>query len=149
VYQMFRSAYATYFHDITSGNNGYAAGPNYDLVTGLGTPHADQVIQALMNATGSGSTLTLAKPSGTGSNPGSGVTRGLVTHAEPAPEPAQAVVPAPATQAPHTVATGVPGQTAPVGSAADVFRFRLGSVVPLPQRDGIPLNVNVVVSVPV
>jgi subtilase family serine protease len=26
------------FHDITSGNNGFAAGPGYDLVTGRGTP---------------------------------------------------------------------------------------------------------------
>src|SRR5262249_24670204 len=26
------------FHDVTTGNNGYAAGPGYDLVTGRGTP---------------------------------------------------------------------------------------------------------------
>jgi subtilase family serine protease len=32
------SAYASYFRDITSGSNGYAAGPGYDLVTGLGSP---------------------------------------------------------------------------------------------------------------
>jgi hypothetical protein len=32
------------FHDITSGNNGYAAGPGYDLVTGLGSPRAAQVV---------------------------------------------------------------------------------------------------------
>ena len=32
------SSYATDIRDITSGNNGYAAGSNYDLVTGLGTP---------------------------------------------------------------------------------------------------------------
>ena len=29
------------FHDITQGNNGYPAGPGYDLVTGLGTPKAN------------------------------------------------------------------------------------------------------------
>jgi autotransporter-associated beta strand protein len=29
------------FHDITKGNNGFAAGPGYDLVTGLGTPVAN------------------------------------------------------------------------------------------------------------
>jgi subtilase family serine protease len=28
------------FHDITTGNNGYAAGPGYDLITGVGTPNA-------------------------------------------------------------------------------------------------------------
>lgn len=35
------------FHDITQGNNGYAAGPGYDYVTGLGTPFADRVIKDL------------------------------------------------------------------------------------------------------
>ncbi len=42
-------SYTTAFHDVTSGGNGYAAGPGYDLVTGLGTPQAGQVIQALIN----------------------------------------------------------------------------------------------------
>src|SRR5262249_3504376 len=28
------------FHDIVEGNNGFAAGPGYDLVTGRGTPDA-------------------------------------------------------------------------------------------------------------
>ncbi|HEV8061687.1 MAG TPA: S53 family peptidase, partial [Gemmataceae bacterium] len=32
------------FHDITQGNNGYSAGPGYDLVTGLGTPNAQYLI---------------------------------------------------------------------------------------------------------
>ena len=32
------SAYASYFRDITSGSNGYPAGPGYDYVTGLGSP---------------------------------------------------------------------------------------------------------------
>jgi len=36
------------FHDITSGNNGYAAGPGYDLVTGLGTPVANKLIVDLI-----------------------------------------------------------------------------------------------------
>ena len=31
---------STYYHDITSGSNGFAAGPGYDLATGLGTPKA-------------------------------------------------------------------------------------------------------------
>ena len=37
------------FHDILSGNNGYAAGPGYDLVTGLGTPVANLLVPALAN----------------------------------------------------------------------------------------------------
>jgi subtilisin-like proprotein convertase family protein len=36
------------FHDITSGNNGFSAGPGYDLVTGLGTPLANQVVNSLV-----------------------------------------------------------------------------------------------------
>ncbi|MCX5683065.1 MAG: hydantoinase B/oxoprolinase family protein, partial [Planctomycetota bacterium] len=35
------------FHDITSGNNGYAAAAGYDLVTGLGTPVANKLIYDL------------------------------------------------------------------------------------------------------
>jgi hypothetical protein len=38
------------FHDITSGNNGYAAGPGYDEVTGRGTPVANLVVPALAGA---------------------------------------------------------------------------------------------------
>jgi hypothetical protein len=44
---------STYFHDITAGTStgtpNYAATANYDLVTGLGTPHADQVVAALVS----------------------------------------------------------------------------------------------------
>ena len=40
------------FHDITSGNNGYAAGPGYDLVTGRGTPVANKLIPDLAGTTG-------------------------------------------------------------------------------------------------
>ena len=35
------------FHDITTGNNGYPAGPGYDLVTGLGSPVANLLIPDL------------------------------------------------------------------------------------------------------
>ncbi len=35
---------STNFHDITIGSNGYAAGPGYDLVTGLGSPIANLLI---------------------------------------------------------------------------------------------------------
>lgn len=39
----------SYFHDITAGNNGYRAGTGYDLVTGIGTPIANNLIPALAN----------------------------------------------------------------------------------------------------
>jgi hypothetical protein len=37
------------FHDITTGNNGYAAGPGYDLVTGIGSPIANTLVNDLVN----------------------------------------------------------------------------------------------------
>jgi kumamolisin len=35
------------FTDITSGNNGYSAGVGYDLVTGIGVPNVQNLVQAL------------------------------------------------------------------------------------------------------
>ena len=35
------------FHDITTGNNGFAAGPQYDLATGIGSPIANTMLPAL------------------------------------------------------------------------------------------------------
>src|SRR5439155_6768214 len=31
------------FHDVVTGDNGFAAGPGYDLVTGLGSPNVSLV----------------------------------------------------------------------------------------------------------
>ncbi len=36
------------FHDITTGNNGFPAGPGYDLATGLGTPIANLIVPDLI-----------------------------------------------------------------------------------------------------
>src|SRR5207248_4631941 len=41
----------TDFHDVTSGNNGFAAGTGYDLVTGVGTPFGAMTIANLMDDT--------------------------------------------------------------------------------------------------
>lgn len=40
------------FHDITTGNNSYAAGPGYDLVTGIGSPVAQNLVASLAAPTG-------------------------------------------------------------------------------------------------
>ncbi len=46
------SEYANDFHDITSGSNGgYSAATGYDLVTGLGSPQANNLIPDLANLT--------------------------------------------------------------------------------------------------
>jgi subtilase family serine protease len=52
------------FHDVTSGNNGYAAAAGYDLVTGRGTPNAALVVNDLLHA-GSTATVTFSAPAKT------------------------------------------------------------------------------------
>src|SRR5262249_36235159 len=49
LYKLASLSYSTYYNDIVDGNNTYQAGPGYDLVTGIGTPVADQIVQALVN----------------------------------------------------------------------------------------------------
>jgi hypothetical protein len=49
------------YHDITSGNNGFTAGPGYDLVTGRGSPLANTLVQELAST---GPTVSSATPSG-------------------------------------------------------------------------------------
>lgn len=44
------SGYVTNFHDITSGSNGNTALAGYDLVTGIGSPQANNLIPALVSA---------------------------------------------------------------------------------------------------
>ncbi|HUB26292.1 MAG TPA: choice-of-anchor Q domain-containing protein [Tepidisphaeraceae bacterium] len=39
------------FHDEISGNNGFAAGPGYDLVTGLGSPNVPSIVNDMASAT--------------------------------------------------------------------------------------------------
>jgi hypothetical protein len=67
-------------HDITTGNNGFAAGPGYDLVTGRGTPIASRFLAGMDGAPvldpstgaltitggghGSGDTITLSQSGG-------------------------------------------------------------------------------------
>jgi hypothetical protein len=48
-YPLYQVLPSSSFHDITTGNNGYPAGPGYDLVTGLGSPKAAQVIAGLVS----------------------------------------------------------------------------------------------------
>jgi autotransporter-associated beta strand protein len=56
------------WHDITTGNNGYPAGPGYDLVTGIGSPVANLVAYHLAHIpvtrtwTGGGATTNWSDP---------------------------------------------------------------------------------------
>src|SRR5262249_45994662 len=48
VYGTYNSAnYLNVFHDETIGNNGFAAGPGFDLVTGIGSPKAQVLVPLL------------------------------------------------------------------------------------------------------
>jgi len=49
LYAMSASDKANTLHDVTQGNNGYAAGPGWDAVTGFGSLQADQLIEYLVN----------------------------------------------------------------------------------------------------
>ena len=50
------------FHDVTSGSNGYSAGPGYDLVTGLGTPVAGLLVPDLVSYAGGPASATPVAP---------------------------------------------------------------------------------------
>jgi hypothetical protein len=41
---------ASMFHDVTTGNNGFAAGAGYDLVTGIGSPIGNLLVPALADS---------------------------------------------------------------------------------------------------
>ena len=43
------SLYASNYHDITTGSNGFAAGVGYDRVTGLGSPKANNLVPGTAN----------------------------------------------------------------------------------------------------
>jgi hypothetical protein len=43
------SAYGSNYHDVITGSNGYAAGPGYDLATGLGSPQANNLVPWLVS----------------------------------------------------------------------------------------------------
>jgi len=41
------TGYKTNYHDITTGSNGFAAQAGYDVVTGIGSPIANQLVPVL------------------------------------------------------------------------------------------------------
>jgi subtilase family serine protease len=83
------------FHDITIGNNGYPAGPGYDLDTGLGTPMVFNVVRDLLAvANATTSTTSYSPPNltapGTGTPGASHVDLALTARADNAPGAASA-----------------------------------------------------------
>ena len=50
LYNFYNSQYTADYHDITSGSNGYNAALGYDLVTGIGSPQAVNLVPVLASA---------------------------------------------------------------------------------------------------
>ena len=63
LYRLFQNptTYARDFHDIKTGNNGYPAGTGYDLVTGIGSPIANNLVPDLAGITSSASQLVFGQ----------------------------------------------------------------------------------------
>ncbi len=59
IYRMAQASESTYFHDISIGNNGYAAKAGYDYVTGNGSPVASAIVAGLLAWNGTGTTGSL------------------------------------------------------------------------------------------
>jgi len=68
------SSYHTDFHDVTTGNNGFAAGPGYDLVTGIGTPKAQFIVPLLAAA------APAVQFGAAGTSSGQGINAGISTN---------------------------------------------------------------------
>ena len=81
LYQLAANAnsYANDFNDITSGNNGLPAQVGYDLVTGLGTPRANNLIPALETYGAATNTFNITASTGT---PTAGTSFSLTVTAE-------------------------------------------------------------------
>jgi subtilase family serine protease len=62
------STFGKVFHDITTGSNGFAAGPGYDLATGLGTPIVSALVP-LLAGTSVPAGLPAVQGSGTAGSP--------------------------------------------------------------------------------
>jgi len=74
--------YLTDFHDVTTGNNGFAAGVGYDLVTGIGTPKTQNVVP-LLAAAGAPAAAPATVRSPMGLSPAGLSGAGIVTKVEP------------------------------------------------------------------
>ncbi len=62
IYPLGVSSQSSYFHDITSGSNGYSAVTGYDLVTGWGSPNGAGLLNALAGTSSSPNFSVSASP---------------------------------------------------------------------------------------
>jgi hypothetical protein len=78
LYGTYNSAsYSADFHDVTTGNNGFAAGVGYDLATGIGSPKVNSLVPVLA-AGGAAPAASTSPIYGSGSGGGTSI-QGMVT----------------------------------------------------------------------
>jgi hypothetical protein len=132
---------ATDFHDITVGNNGYAAGPGYDLVTGIGAPIANLLIPGLVGdtptvtavnpiegSTAGGTTVTITGTNFTGATTVEfGTIKGTIVSINAAGTQITATTPAEAIGTVDVTVAG-PGGTS-VTTPADEFTYVAGPMI--------------------
>jgi hypothetical protein len=111
LYKLAGAVYGTYYHDVTKGGNGHAAQRGFDMVTGLGSPVANQLVAGLANPAGAGGGSAAPRTAGTKAPAPGPVSRSLL--ATPVPPP-PAANPGGAGGAP----VGPVGPTAPAAPAA-------------------------------
>ena len=166
LYRIAQSSASTYFHDETSGNNGFAAKAGYDDVTGNGSPVANRVVSALVGWAGTGATGSVAPVSTAKALSRTTVraTRHAITTTTTAPSPndvAALALPVqndvqsqniqlPAqTTTPIALgtATPTPNENAPRGGTGTIFEPQLGASpiiespqMPLPSLPNLPLD---------
>jgi subtilase family serine protease len=92
---------ASNFHDIVKGNNGYAAGPGYDYVTGIGSPVGNVLIPSLVGLTAG---VVTHKTATHGTGTGTTVRPNLVVITAVPPVAVSTMVPATAPTAQVTAA---------------------------------------------
>ncbi|MBV8318073.1 MAG: S53 family peptidase [Planctomycetaceae bacterium] len=102
------------FHEITSGFNGYYAGPGYNLVTGRGSPIAFNVVRDLMQVSGSVSTsANAASAKSAGANLSGGMMTASTSVATPfTPAATPAGVPTAGSRAVRSPVIAAPAEAA-------------------------------------
>jgi hypothetical protein len=132
LYKMAATSYTTYFHDVTSGGSGVPTQHGYDMVTGLGSPVANQVVAALQNVAGSYGGVTLAaRTATTKPPPPKPVTRSVL--ATPVAPPV----------------TATPGGTRSHPAAPQTPATPAAAAAPAPQPSSTSSFLSVVPSIPV
>ncbi|HEY3330731.1 MAG TPA: IPT/TIG domain-containing protein [Capsulimonadaceae bacterium] len=123
----------TYFHDITSGSNGFATSIGYDMVTGIGAPIVNVLLPALV---GTGPTITGFSPANgpagtTVTINGNKLTGGAVTFNGLAAVVSSNTATQIVTTVPNGATTGPIEVTTSAGTGTSATDFAVGIITPV------------------